>query len=1169
MSSTRPLRLWLELRIALAAMAPLALIAVLILTVLLPQLRADLEIRHQALAHAIAGQIEAHLLGPRRELCVIAEYIHGRGYRPAPFWFDLLDAHAGTGDVFAAIYLVAADDSVYAVGLPQTRRGQRDNLLGLDLSHRAFLREAREHNEVAWSETFLSAVTGRLAVSLAIPAAEHVLVGEIAIDQLSKFLNRSPAEAGMVTMILDRQGQVIAHSQAALSGQQFSLRHLPMVRDALAGRFVTGELTLDGQRFIGTPVNIPPLGWIVLVAQPRHAALQPLLSTWGALAAGALAALLLAVFVGWVLARGLARRIGRYADQAHAIAGGDYDQPWPITWIREFDNLAGDLERMSVAIRQRERDLATSEARYRSVIANAPVVLFQFDEHGVFTLSEGKGLTRLGLAAGEAVGQSLFELYRDYPEVCEYARRALGGEALQCALRAGDIFFEVSYSSVWNCDGRIQVTGVAMDITERQRAEDSLRHLARQDEEALRIARMGHWEFDIATGLFTFNDQYLALHGLTAETAGSYRMSAQKFACKYVHPEDAHLVSEYIRQAIESTDPRFEVRAEARLLRADGEPFDVTVWFRVEKDSQGRTVKLFGANQDITDRKQTEQKLRQSERQYRELVENANSIILRWNRQGEITFINEFGLKFFGYSPEELIGQHVVGTIVPSDESTGRDLRPLMDDICLHPERFERNINENMRRDGERVWVSWANKAVLNDQGQVVEVFSVGSDITDRKRAEAESARLQALLQSVILQSPVPMTLVLPDGTISLFSESCRAILGGAEESRFQARLNLFTLEKTWLDYDAEGAQIPILELPLALALQGKATHGREIKVVRQDGTEYWILVDAVPVYDDHNVIIAGFLIFIDITARKRAEAELHRYREHLEELVAERTAELRQAMDQLVQAEKLAALGHLVAGIAHELNTPLGNTRVVASALAEDLRTFAAAIESGTLRRSQVDAFLKRGGEAVDLLERNAARAADLIGHFKQVAVDQTSVRRRRFDLRRTVEELLITLKPQFKHTAHRLELDIAPGLELDSYPGPLEQVIANLVSNSLIHGFTGGEAGCIRIEAAPLDADHIRLRYGDDGAGIPDAIRHRIFDPFFTTRLGGGGSGLGLYIVYNLVTGVLGGTIQVRGQAGQGATFTLTLPRVAPDGPEPLELLDGAAERAADPTP
>ncbi|MDS4043168.1 MAG: HAMP domain-containing sensor histidine kinase, partial [Candidatus Competibacter sp.] len=177
--------------------------------------------------------------------------------------------------------------------------------------------------------------------------------------------------------------------------------------------------------------------------------------------------------------------------------------------------------------------------------------------------------------------------------------------------------------------------------------------------------------------------------------------------------------------------------------------------------------------------------------------------------------------------------------------------------------------------------------------------------------------------------------------------------------------------------------------------------------------------------------------------------------------------------------------------------------------------------------------------------------RAADLIGHFKQVAVDQTSARRRRFDLRQTVEELLITLKPQFRRTAHRIELDIAPGLELDSYPGPLEQVIANLVSNSLIHGFAGGEVGCIRIEAAPLDADPIRLCYSDDGAGIPDAIRHRIFDPFFTTRLGSGGSGLGLYIVYNLVTGMLGGTIQVHGTPKAGTTFILTLPRCAPDHP------------------
>ena len=172
----------------------------------------------------------------------------------------------------------------------------------------------------------------------------------------------------------------------------------------------------------------------------------------------------------------------------------------------------------------------------------------------------------------------------------------------------------------------------------------------------------------------------------------------------------------------------------------------------------------------------------------------------------------------------------------------------------------------------------------------------------------------------------------------------------------------------------------------------------------------------------------------------------------------------------------------------------------------------------------------------------------------FKQVAVDQASARRRRFDLRQTVEELLVTLRPQFKRTAHRIELDIPADLELDSYPGPLEQIIANLVSNSLVHGFAGTEAGLIRVHAAPLGSDRVQIDYADDGAGIPETILKRVFEPFFTTRLGQGGSGLGLYIVYNLVTGGLGGTIRADSSPGAGVTFTLIVPRIAPDhdGPE-----------------
>jgi len=287
-----------------------------------------------------------------------------------------------------------------------------------------------------------------------------------------------------------------------------------------------------------------------------------------------------------------------------------------------------------------------------------------------------------------------------------------------------------------------------------------------------------------------------------------------------------------------------------------------------------------------------------------------------------------------------------------------------------------------------------------------------------------------------------------------------------------------------------------------------------------------------------------------DISERRKAEAELAGYREHLEELIERRTAELQRAMAELLQAEKLAALGQLVAGVAHELNTPLGNVRTVASSFAETVREFLSAVTGGALRRSQLDAFVDRTREASALLESNASRAAELIEQFKQVAVDQTSVRRRRFDLGQVVDELLVAMQPQFRHGAVRLELDIPKGIEMDSYPGPLGQVVANIVGNALTHAYEPGEAGVIRISVREPDGGSVLLSCADDGKGMPPEVRKRAFEPFYTTKLGGGGSGLGLYIAHNLVTTVLGGSITVLPAPDRGALFEISLPRKAPTG-------------------
>ncbi|MDG4552409.1 MAG: PAS domain S-box protein [Candidatus Contendobacter sp.] len=633
---------------------------------------------------------------------------------------------------------------------------------------------------------------------------------------------------------------------------------------------------------------------------------------------------------------------------------------------------------------------------------------------------------------------------------------------------------------------------------------------------------------------------------------------------RFVHPDDVPALISNLGRALAGIPEPLELR----LVAKDRAVLHARIHTRPLSE-RGGTVTITGVLMDITERKRVEEALKQGEATLRGLF-SAAPVGLAVVQERVLRSVNERFCEIVGYSSAELIGRNT-RWLYESDEEYQRVGHALYDTLWQQSaSHFE---TRHRRSDGSLRDVS-LHAAPLQPQDQAMGVVLATQDITDQKQAEAALRASKEQLRNIANNIPgvVYQFYAHPAGELGFhyISERANELFGmGHQVKDAFAR---FTARVAPLDR----------ELFLASIRQAIATASPwdfEGRFTRPTGETIWFRSLASPKRYAHELIFTG--VVLDITDRKRAETELRQHRERLEELVTERTAELqranaelrqqyriaemvtealqrtntelRQAMDQLVQAEKLAALGHLVAGVAHELNTPLGNARVVAGSLGEHLREFAAAIDAGALRRSQVDAFLGRSREAVDLLERNTARAADLIGHFKQVAVDQTSARRRRFDLRQTVEELLVTLQPQFKHTAHRVELDIAPGLELDSYPGPLEQVLANLVGNSLVHGFAGVGAGCIRIEAAPLDVDHIRLRYGDDGAGIPDAIRRRIFDPFFTTRLGGGGSGLGLYIVYNLVTGVLGGTIQVDSAPGRGAIFDLALPRAAPHQPAP----------------
>ena len=252
---------------------------------------------------------------------------------------------------------------------------------------------------------------------------------------------------------------------------------------------------------------------------------------------------------------------------------------------------------------------------------------------------------------------------------------------------------------------------------------------------------------------------------------------------------------------------------------------------------------------------------------------------------------------------------------------------------------------------------------------------------------------------------------------------------------------------------------------------------------------------------------------------------------------------QLKDTQAQLAAHEKLASLGAMVAGVAHELNTPIGNSLLMASTLHEKTETLAARFAQSNLKKSELEGWIAAASEASALMQRSLHAAADLVNSFKQVSVDQASTQRRRFDLAQVCHEIAATIMNQVRRGGHRLSLEVAPGILMDSYPGPLGQVLINFVNNALLHAFDG-PGGSMVLSASLSGADRVRIEFRDDGRGIPSEHLSRIFDPFFTTRMGQGGTGLGLNIAYNIVTTLLGGTIRVDSVEGQGTVFVVELP-------------------------
>lgn len=285
---------------------------------------------------------------------------------------------------------------------------------------------------------------------------------------------------------------------------------------------------------------------------------------------------------------------------------------------------------------------------------------------------------------------------------------------------------------------------------------------------------------------------------------------------------------------------------------------------------------------------------------------------------------------------------------------------------------------------------------------------------------------------------------------------------------------------------------------------------------------------------------------------------KIQEYQTNLEDLVAHRTEQLKLVQEELIQADNLAALGALVAGVSHELNTPLGNALMAATTIKDSTGYLRKELEEQSLSKEALESEVERISDTANIIEKTLGRARELVGNFRQVAVDRQSEKKRSFNFDHIIRETLATLQPTLKKTPFTIEMDLHADVVVESFPGAVSQLVSNLVENAIKHGYEGRSEGKIKVTSrvivpkekgrATPEGKRIAFTCQDFGVGIPEKNLKKVFEPFFTTKFGKGGSGLGMAICYQLVTEALNGTISVVSNVGAGTEFTIEFPALMP---------------------
>ncbi len=661
-------------------------------------------------------------------------------------------------------------------------------------------------------------------------------------------------------------------------------------------------------------------------------------------------------------------------------------------------------------------------------------------------------------------------------------------------------------------EGRLCLVGVGIDVSERKQAEAALR----KSEHRFRTTLDNILE---GCQLVGFDGRYLYVND--AAVGHNRRPKSDLLGRKMTEVWPGIEQAPFYALIERALKERLPGQEEVAFTLGDG----TKGWFDLRVQPVDEGVLLLSVEK--TQQKLATERLMASEQKYRELVENANSIILRWNSEGRITLLNEFGQRFFGYKAEEILGRHVLETIVPATESSGRDLQRLMEQICADPRAFEQNINENVRRSGEHVWISWTNRIVRDDAGKVVEILSIGTDITEQKRAN-EALRQSEEQFRLIMENLADLVAVVDlQGRRLYNSPSYQGILGNPKHL-----LGSSSFEQ--VHPEDQGRVRAAFEDTVRTGVG----HRLEYRLLDQHGQPRYIESQGSVIHDVQGRPAQVVVVSRDVTERKQAEMALRVLNETLELEVVNRTADLQAALVRAEAADRIKSA--FLATMSHELRTPLnsiiGFTGIILQGLA------------GPLNPEQTKQLGMVRGSARHLLE-----LINDVLDISKIEAGQLEVRAEAFDLRASIERVVASVKPLADKKELSLTVKLPEGLgEMTSDRRRVEQVLINLLNNALKFTDRGGVTLVVEL-LAQATGPKVRFRVQDTGMGIKPENLDVLFQPFRQIDTGLSrqheGTGLGLAICRRLAV-LLGGDIVVTSVWQQGSEFSVTLPLIRETG-------------------